>query len=76
MPVTHAYNPTYSGGRDQEDWGLWPAWANSSVRLYLKKPLQKRTGGVADGVGPEFKLWYIPPQKKPQTTNVGKVVGM
>jgi hypothetical protein len=46
------------------------------VRLYLKKPLQKRTGGVADGVGPEFKLWYIPPKKKPQTTNVGKVVGM
>jgi hypothetical protein len=25
-----AYNPIYSGGRDQEDHGLKPAWANGS----------------------------------------------
>jgi hypothetical protein len=28
--VAHAYNPSYSGDRDQEDRGLKPAWANSS----------------------------------------------
>jgi hypothetical protein len=28
-PVAHAYNPSYSGGRDQEDSGLKAAWAYS-----------------------------------------------
>jgi hypothetical protein len=28
-PVAHACNSSYSGGRDQEDHGLKPAWANS-----------------------------------------------
>jgi hypothetical protein len=28
-PVAHAYNPSYVGGRDQEDQGSKPAWANS-----------------------------------------------
>jgi hypothetical protein len=27
--VAHTYNPSYSGGRDQEDRGSKPAWANS-----------------------------------------------
>jgi hypothetical protein len=30
VPVTHAYNPNYLGGRDQEECGSRPAWANSS----------------------------------------------
>jgi hypothetical protein len=29
-PVAHTYNPSYSGGRDQEDHGSKPARANSS----------------------------------------------
>jgi hypothetical protein len=29
-PLTQACNPSYSGGRDQEDCGSRPAWANSS----------------------------------------------
>jgi hypothetical protein len=29
-PVVHACNPSYSGGRDQENHGLKPAQANSS----------------------------------------------
>jgi hypothetical protein len=29
VPVAHAYNPSYEGGRDQEDHGLKPARANS-----------------------------------------------
>jgi hypothetical protein len=54
--VAHACNPSYSGGRDQEDQGSKPAQANSSQDLILKKILHKnRTGGVAQGVGPEFK---------------------
>jgi hypothetical protein len=39
--VAHAYNPSYSGGRDQEDLGSEPAWANTSVRPYLEKPFTK-----------------------------------
>jgi hypothetical protein len=30
MLVAHAYNPSYSGGRDEEDNGSKPAQANSS----------------------------------------------
>jgi hypothetical protein len=57
--VPGAGNPSYSGGRDQEDPGSKPAWANSSARTYLEKnPSQKRAGGVAQGVGPEFKPQY------------------
>jgi hypothetical protein len=36
--VAHAYNPSYSGGRDQEDQGSKPAWANSSRDCILKIP--------------------------------------
>jgi hypothetical protein len=56
--VAHACNPSYSGGRDQEDRGLKPAWANSSRDPISKIPLTKRAGGVPQGVGPEFKPQY------------------
>jgi hypothetical protein len=36
-PVSHAYNPSYSGGRDQEDLGSQPIQANSSQDPILKK---------------------------------------
>jgi hypothetical protein len=52
--VAHACNPSYSGGRDQEDHVLKPAWANSSWDPIFKK----RAGGVSQGVGPEFKPQY------------------
>jgi hypothetical protein len=39
--VAHAYNPSYSGGRDQEDHGSKPAWVNSSTKTYLEKPFTK-----------------------------------
>jgi hypothetical protein len=29
VPVAHTYNPSYSGGRDQGDCSMKPAWANS-----------------------------------------------
>jgi hypothetical protein len=54
--VAHAYNPSYSGGRDQEDCGSKPAQANSSRDPILKIPIIKRADRVAQGEGPEFKL--------------------
>jgi hypothetical protein len=41
--------------RDQEDHGSKPAQVNTSWDLILKNPSQKKAGGVAQGVGPEFK---------------------
>jgi hypothetical protein len=41
-PGAHAYNPSYSGGRDQEDCGLKSAQANSWKDPVLKKPNTKK----------------------------------
>jgi hypothetical protein len=58
-PVAHACNPSYTGGRDQEDYSLKPAKANRSQDPILKKkPSQKRAGRVTQDVGPEFKPQY------------------
>jgi hypothetical protein len=47
---------SYSGGRDQEDHGSIPAWANSLQDPISKKSLTKnRAGGAAQDVGAEFK---------------------
>jgi hypothetical protein len=46
--VAYTCNPCYSGGRDQEDHGSKPAWVNSSVRPYLKKPFTKI--GMVEGL--------------------------
>jgi hypothetical protein len=57
--VAHAYNPRDSGGRDQEDLGLKPAQTNNSRDPILKTAIRKKgAGGVAQGVGPEFKSQY------------------
>jgi hypothetical protein len=55
--VAHACNPSYSRGKDEEDRGLKPARANSSRDpISKKKPITKtRAGGMAQGIGPEFK---------------------
>jgi hypothetical protein len=60
VPVAHTCNPSYSGGRDQEDLGSKPAQANSpwDPISKKKKKSQKRTGGVAQGIGPDFKSQY------------------
>jgi hypothetical protein len=41
VPVAHACNPSFSGGRDQEDRSLKPAQVNISMRPYLEKPFTK-----------------------------------
>jgi hypothetical protein len=53
--VTYTCNPSYLGGRDQEDCSSKLAQANSSQDPISKIPNTKRAGGVAQGVGPEFK---------------------
>jgi hypothetical protein len=40
--VAHTCNPSYSGGRDQEDQGLKTAQANSSRDPILKKTITKK----------------------------------
>jgi hypothetical protein len=45
-PVAHAYNPSYLGGRDQEDPGSKPGWANSSQNPLLKKKNHHKKGLV------------------------------
>jgi hypothetical protein len=62
--MAHAYNPRYSGSRDQEDWDLKSAEANSSQDPISKNPSQKRSGGMAQGVGPEFKPQYRKKKRK------------
>jgi hypothetical protein len=37
--VAHTYNPSYSGGRDQEDQGSKPARQIVHKTLYLEKPI-------------------------------------
>jgi hypothetical protein len=68
---THTCNLSYSGGRDQEDRGLNPAWANSSKDPVLKNPSQKRVGGMAQGVGSEFKPQYHQKKKKKKGEKTG-----
>jgi hypothetical protein len=61
-PVAHSCNPSYSGGRDQEDRSLKSAQANSWRDPISKNTITKNwAGGVDQDEGPEFKPQY---QKK------------
>jgi hypothetical protein len=40
--VAHTCNPSYSGGRDQEEHSLKPAPGNSLLGPMLKKPITKK----------------------------------
>jgi hypothetical protein len=60
VPVAHIYNPSYSGSRDQEYCGSKSALANRLQDHISKKLITKKcggggAGGVAQGVGSEFK---------------------
>jgi hypothetical protein len=62
--VAHSCNPSYSGGRDQEDHGSKPAQANSLQDPISKTFHKNRAGGVAQSEGPEFKPQYWKKNKK------------
>jgi hypothetical protein len=52
-------NPSYSGGKHQEDLNLKSAGQIALRDPILKKPItKKRAGGVAQGEGPELKPQY------------------
>jgi hypothetical protein len=55
VPVAHICNLSYSVSRDQKNHGSKPAWEMVHETLSWQNPSQKRPGGVAQGVGPEFK---------------------
>jgi hypothetical protein len=42
VPVAHACNPSYSGGRNQKDYGSKPAQANSSQDPILRTVITKK----------------------------------
>jgi hypothetical protein len=65
--VPCACNPSYSGGRDQEDCSSKPAWANSSTKPYLKKPFTEKGCGVAQSESPAFNH-PVPKKKKEHIT--------
>jgi hypothetical protein len=67
--VAHTYNTSYSGGRDQENHGSKPAQANTSRDPILKKKSQKRDGGLAHCLGPEFKPQYCKKKRKKEKPN-------
>jgi hypothetical protein len=48
----------------QEDHGSKPAWANSLQDPISVKTFTKKHGGVAQGVGPEFKYQYHKKKKE------------
>jgi hypothetical protein len=61
--VAHACNPTYSGGRDQEDLGSQPRQIVHKT-LSQKNPSQKTADGVTQSTGTEFKSQYCKEKKK------------
>jgi hypothetical protein len=58
VPVAQGCNPSYSGGRDREDWGFKSARQIVCETLSPKTSSQKRAGGVTQVTGPEFKPQY------------------
>jgi hypothetical protein len=58
--VAHTCNPGYSGGRQRSGGSKFKANSGQTVfeTLSQKTPSQKRTGGMAQGVGCEFKPQY------------------
>jgi hypothetical protein len=60
VPVAHACNPSYSGGRDD---GAKPAWANSSWDPIFKKPITKKDCWSSSRCRPRVQA-LVPPRKK------------
>jgi hypothetical protein len=72
MPVSHTCNPTYSGGKIRRIVVQSQPRKRVLKTLFLKNPSQKRAGGVAQGVGYEFKPQYHKKKKKLLSTVLSK----
>jgi hypothetical protein len=62
-PVAHPCNPSYSGGRDQEDSGSKPTWANSEI-LSREYPTQIRVAYVEEYLPSKCEAQYYQEKKK------------
>jgi hypothetical protein len=71
VPVAHTYNPSYSGGGDQEDLGLKPARANSSWDPVSNKPITEK--GWQGGSTCRPLVQTPVPQKKKKKSPVKKI---
>jgi hypothetical protein len=71
VPVAHACNPSYSGGRDPgiavQSQPMQTVWETLSQK---KNKSQKSAGVVAQGDGPEFKPQYSKKKKKKKGISV------
>jgi hypothetical protein len=56
--VAHTCNPSYSGGRDQENCSSSQPGEIAHETLSQKTLHKNRTAGVAQGEGPEFEPQY------------------
>jgi hypothetical protein len=81
MPVAYAYNPSYLGGWDRENWSSRPAQANSQDP-HLQNNQSKWTEGVgSSGRVPTLKSlepWVqtpIPPKRKKERKKEGRKEG-
>jgi hypothetical protein len=72
--VTCTCNPSYLRGRDQEDHGSKPTWANSLQDLSRKYPTPNRAGRVAQVVEclPSKCEASGPPKRKEEEEEKGK----
>jgi hypothetical protein len=55
MPMAHTCNPSYSGGRDQEDRSSKPTQASILQDPISKNPSENQGWWSGSGEGPEFK---------------------
>jgi hypothetical protein len=63
--VAHAHNPSYLGGQRSGGSRFEASPSKQFKRHYLQKTLHKKgPGGVAQGVGPEFKPQYHKKREK------------
>jgi hypothetical protein len=62
--VVHTYNPSYSGGRDQEDHSSKPARANSSWDPISKLPITKKGWQSSSRWSPWVQTLVPSPKKK------------
>jgi hypothetical protein len=71
-PVAHACNSSYSGGRDQEDWGSKPGSANSSQAPMSKNPITKKdwwSGSSANTYRASVRVWVQNPSAAKKKEN-------
>jgi hypothetical protein len=67
--VSHTCNPSYSGGRDQEDCSSKPSQANSSQDL-IKKSLHRQKVGLVEWLKVKALSSNPRPQKEKKEKNI------